>query len=656
MLASESQLLNFRNAVAQLAGPEVQKKPLLPVYEAIHNSIQAIQLAGRDHGIISVEFIRDENEMAPKRIVGVRIIDNGIGFTKENMGSFGQLFSEYKKREFNCKGIGRLAFFAAFSRVAIKSTYQESGKTFLIDKVVTEDNFYDLQNVEAEETEDGEVKTSITLEGVIPLSNSFLKIPHDTIKNDITQHFIPSLLSVKNIRIKIVDDGDYYLDESVKDVSRDEPILVGASKFDIYHLKNRTPHRSTHKVILSADGRSVKEQVLSFLPGGKIGEHDDKFYLNTVVISDYLDEKLNHQRTDFNIPRTKSLAEGEPDLESIYEGVVEKARSYSHASIERLESIQENLIQKVFEDLPHLAFLEEDVQVKKELKLGDDVKVVKEAYVKRFAEKQVESFNYVKIITKKYESNEIPNFEEFREESLVKLEEGMKLNHAPLVSYVKYRDFVLGLYDKLLQKRDDEKYQPEKILHDLLFPSKTSSEDHSGGYFNHNLWLIDDRYAVYDYVASDMKEYQIACNKYEAQDKRYDIFAAYKDPIGAEHNVLIIELKRTSEPLSEENDPVRQLVQYVERIMDGKLTHSDGKRINVSDNTQYFGLVLCDVHNNYFKNTMIRRHSLKKRPDSRSYHAVFLESRLFLEVMNYENLLEMAHARNRVFINKLNYK
>ncbi|BDQ38768.1 hypothetical protein SYK_31280 [Pseudodesulfovibrio nedwellii] len=647
---------NFRNAVAQLAGQEVQKTPLLPVYEAIHNSIQAIQLADRDEGEIRVEFIRDEGDMDPKRIVEIRVSDNGIGFTKENLGSFGELFSDYKKKKYNCKGIGRLAYFALFYKVHIKSVFEENEKLFLLDEVVTENNFYDLPDVQAQEVSDIAVQTSITLTGVNPSLSDLLKILPGTLKNDLTQHFLPSLLSIKNIKIKISDDEEYYLDENVKDVTQDDPVVVGKSVFDVYHLKNRAPRNASHKVILSADGRSVKEKALHFLPAGKIGENDDRFYLNTVVISDYLNGKLNHQRTDFNIPKTKSLAKDEPDLESIYGVVTEKARSYTQDNIKQFEDIQDKLIKKVFEDLPHLAFLEEDSQVKKGLKLGDDANVVKDAYVKRFAEKQVESFNYVKVITKKYESNEIPNFDEFRKESLGKLEEGMKLNHAPLVSYVKYRDFVLGLYDKLLEKRDDDKYQPEKVLHDLLFPSKTSSDDCSGDYFNHNLWLIDDRYAVYDYVASDLKEYQISGDEYEAKDKRYDIFAAYKDPIGAEHNVFIVELKRTSDPLSEDNDPVRQIVQYAERIMDGKLLHHDGKRINVSDNTQYFGLVLCDVHNNYFRNTMVRRHSLKERPDSRSYHSVLLQNRLFLEVMNYENLLEIARARNKVFIDKLNYK
>lgn len=656
MATREQHQFNFKNAVEQLASPEVGKKPLLPVYEAVHNSIQSIQLAKREKGTIAVKFIRDENDMEPQRIIGIEISDNGLGFTPENLKSFSQLFTDQKKEQFNCKGIGRLAYFTLFFKVKIQSVYENSGKLFEIAETVTENNFYELSQVQATEAKDTEIKTTILLTSANPTNSDLLKISQVTVKNEVTQHFIPSSLSIKNVKIKIIDGDEYYLDDSIQNVSKDTPVVVGKSVFEIYHLKNKSPHRGRHKFILSADGRSVKEHPFSFLPSGKIGENDDKYYLNTVVISDYLNKKLNAQRSDFNIPKSKGFPGGEADLESITDAVTNQARKYSQDNIKKLEDVQDSLINRVFEDLPHLAVLKEDSQVRKGLKLGDDAKTVKDAYVKRFAEKQVETFNYVKTISKKYESNEIPNFDEFQKESLKKLEAGMKLNHAPLISYIKYRDFVLRLYDKLLEKRDDNKYQPEQILHDLLFPTTTNSSDPQNDYFNHNLWLIDDRYAVYDFVSSDQKECHISDAPYDPKDKRYDIFAAYKDPLGAEHNVFIVELKRTGAPLSESNDPFAQIINYVQRIKNGKLSQHDGKRLNITESTQFFGLVLCDVHGEYFRDYMIEKYDLQKRPDSKSYHTVKLNGSFFLEVMNYENLLSIAHARNKVFIDKLHYK
>lgn len=653
MESIEHLLIDFNNAVELMARPEVEKTPLLPLFEAIHNSIQSIELANRSRGEVSVEIVRDQDDMDPKRILEIKITDNGIGFNKDNILSFGKLFTTCKKEKFNSKGVGRLAFFVPFYCVEIESVYEENGKFYLFNDTITEKNFYKIPGLVPVNTERSEPITKITLKKMNPCFSQMYKISKNYLKSQVTQHFLPSTLSDENVKIKINDEDEYFLDDSVQDVFHDKPILIESSVFDIYHLKNRSPYKANHKIILSADGRTVKEEIINFLPKGKIGTGDDRFYLNTVVISSFLNERLNTQRTDFNIPKTKSSQNGSIDMDTIYERVLVSSRSYSHDSIARFENVLDKFIEKTFDDLPHLSFLREDKDVRKNLKLGDDAKAVKEAFVKRFAEKQAESLNYVRSITKKYEKSSIPNFEEFQEGAQRKLEEGMKVNHASLVTYISYRDFVLRLYDKLLERKDDGNYQPEKVLHDLLFPTKTSSDEFKSDYFKHNLWIIDDRYAMYDFLTSDLPEYAVSGAKYDPKDKRYDICAAYADPIGEEHNVFIVELKKASRPLSETNDPVAQIKNYVQRMMNGKFTKFNGTRINISNSTQFFGLVLCDVHSEYFLDFMVDGHSLKKRPDAKSYHTVMLNDRFFLEVTSYESLLDIAHARNRVFIEKL---
>lgn len=398
MESYEHQPIDFRNAVEQMARPEVEKEPLLPVFEAIHNSIQSIQQARRDRGEVVVKFIRNDNDMDPKGILEIEISDNGIGFTKENLLSFGKLFSTHKKDKFNCKGVGRLAFFVSFFNVRISSVFDTGVKKFKIEETITENDFYKVDRIEPKEIDEGEVITKIVLSSMNPSFSSLYKISNDTVKNKIVQHFLPSLLSVKDIKFKIIDDEEYCLDESVQDVARDKSIVIESSVFDVYHLKNRSPHRAKHKVILSADGRSVKEETINFLPPGKIGRGTDKFYLNTVVISDYLNAKLNAQRTDFNIPKAKGMVDGVLDLTTIYEKVFSSSRDYAQESIVHLENVLDKLIEKTFDDLPHLSFLREDSDIRKNLKLGDDADAVKSAYVRKFAEKQVESFNYVRAL------------------------------------------------------------------------------------------------------------------------------------------------------------------------------------------------------------------------------------------------------------------
>lgn len=497
-------------------------------------------------------------------------------------------------------------------------------------------------------------RTFITLKNVNPNFKNKLKIPEDAVQNQITQHFIPSLLSIKNFKITVLDEsGSYDVDHNASDVSQGNSININSNIFDLYFLKNRSSVRSKHKIILSADGRTVKEEKIEFLPTSKIGLDDDKFYLNAVVISDFLDSKLNSQRTDFRIPTKKELGNNEISLDEIYEKVFEESRRFASESITHLENVLNDFIEKTCEELPHLSFLKNDKKIRENFKLGVDAETVKNTYVHQFAVKQVESFNYVRAISKKYESKDIPNFDDFKKEAIEKLEDGMKINHAPLITYITYRDFVLSLYEKLLEKKENGKYQPEKILHDMLFPTKNQSVNSTADYFTHNLWIIDDRYAVYNYAASDVYEYKVMDGNYEKNSKRYDICAAYSDPLGEEHNIFIVELKKTSLPLSDANDPVKQIMFYVQKMINGEIQKYNGTRLNITQYTQFHGLVLCDVHNKYFKDVMKSFYSLKQRPDSKSYHAVLLNDRFFLEVTNYQNLLDIARSRNKVFIDKL---
>jgi hypothetical protein len=77
-------------------------KPLLPLYEAVVNSIQAIQDARRDDGLITVDLIRDDKhlfaEVEPSLgdITGFEITDNGVGFNDENYHAFETSDTTYK--------------------------------------------------------------------------------------------------------------------------------------------------------------------------------------------------------------------------------------------------------------------------------------------------------------------------------------------------------------------------------------------------------------------------------------------------------------------------------------------------------------------------------------------------------------------------------
>ena len=107
------------------------KNGLLPVFEAVSNSIHAIEDAGipMEQGKITLEIIREDQlpidtGQANAPITKFRITDNGVGFTGDNFQSFLTLDSQYKATR-GGRGVGRLLWLKAFERATIESTFRD---------------------------------------------------------------------------------------------------------------------------------------------------------------------------------------------------------------------------------------------------------------------------------------------------------------------------------------------------------------------------------------------------------------------------------------------------------------------------------------------------------------------------------------------------
>lgn len=91
---------NFKRKVRNFS---LQKnRPLVPLYEAVVNSINSIDERQKKYGIFSgkieIEVLRDSTLFSDSDENTVRVFcvsDNGIGFTEENMVSFMEADSEF---------------------------------------------------------------------------------------------------------------------------------------------------------------------------------------------------------------------------------------------------------------------------------------------------------------------------------------------------------------------------------------------------------------------------------------------------------------------------------------------------------------------------------------------------------------------------------
>ena len=127
--------IDFKGRIANVTLPA--SKPLLPMFEAVINGIDAVEDAGASPGTVTVSVQRDnsqqvmtlEGKMPSRPIQNFIIRDNGIGFTQQHFDSF-ETSDSTLKIDRGAKGIGRFLWLKVFGEVRVESIFVDDGKCF----------------------------------------------------------------------------------------------------------------------------------------------------------------------------------------------------------------------------------------------------------------------------------------------------------------------------------------------------------------------------------------------------------------------------------------------------------------------------------------------------------------------------------------------
>jgi hypothetical protein len=189
--------IDLRNQVRQTILPKW--KPLLPLFEAVMNSFQAVKDAGHSgssRGSISIEVEREKPLLAEENpaVIGFRVVDDGIGLTDENFDSFNTAFSPYKMRT-GGKGLGRFTWLKAFERAQITSTFKDQANGGLLRRTFNFDENYDLdERGLPRPVESGEAGTTIHLVNFYDNYKSECPRTTEVLIEKIIEHFLLVLL------------------------------------------------------------------------------------------------------------------------------------------------------------------------------------------------------------------------------------------------------------------------------------------------------------------------------------------------------------------------------------------------------------------------------------------------------------------------------
>lgn len=656
---------------------------LLPLFEAVVNAIQAIAARGLSpsEGEIKIEIVRSSQQAlsldgAARRgatpqepITAFRVTDNGCGFDDENLRSFETLDSDFKASE-GCRGVGRLLWLKAFEAVQVSSDFHHDGERLL------RRTFSFTANGGVDAVEVAPAPANAVRRTVVELAG-FKKEYRDrapktsrTIANALLEHCLWYFVRDGGApHIKVVDDGEVILlDEIYQEYmfasARKESLQIKGSDFEITHLKLKASAPREPFIAWCAASRVVKEEtILGKLPGlhGRISDEAGEFVYACYVTSPFLDQRVRPERIGFDIEEINDdlFASSELSLTDIRTAVLDRSRDFLASYLEESKAagrkrVETFVAQKAPRYRPIMARIAEE---KLSVDPGISDKDLDLLLHRQLAELESSLLADGHSIMN-FGSGETPEGYIARlNDYLLKADD---IKKSDLAGYVFHRKIILDILQRAIERGADGKYAREDLIHEVIMPMRKTSDDVLQD--NSNLWLVDERLAFHNFLASDkpLSSFPIIQS---GETKEPDIVAlnVFDEPLLVTDgqrlplaSIVIVEIKRpmrNDAAAGEDKDPIEQALGYLERIRSGQARTANGRPIPRSEEIPGFCYVVCDITPSVERRCRLAQ--LKVTADHQGYFGYNDNYRAYIEVLSYDRLLNGARERNRAFFDKL---
>lgn len=667
-------MVDLRGRVGNTHLPDY--KSLWPLFEAIVNSIQSLEDSD-DTTDKTIEVYAQRQEEYQITTVGkpdskkvdvtpfetFAITDNGAGFGSANYESFRTADSSLKWKK-GCKGIGRFLWLKAFEKVEISSTFFEDDKwqerrfAFDVNGIAPDENVF--------ETKETTSKTTITLRGFKSNYRDKTPLSLEALAKKIIEHCLVYFLFDSCPNIVIRDNlgeqfwlNDYF-DRVIRDSLHQDHFNIGEREFALYHIK--MPEGVTsHELHLCANKREVRSYALSKhllnLQSRITDEDGSAFYYAGFLSSSYLDNAVNSSRTNFNfendgqIDFDQSLPEKELiDAANVYiisylsgyidEIAKQKAKrindyvNHKQPKYRYLVAQRPSTIEAIS---PTVSDRELDVALYKELLQWD-------LEIKQSGEQLQEDL-----------SKNLLSASEVKERYDQYYKQINGLSKTSLAEYIIRRKVILDLLESSLQLTQDGKYASEDSVHSIICPMRYTSDDIS--FEEMNLWIIDERLAYHNFLASDKQMKSIPVID-SASETRMDIAVfdeamSFSDKSTQFNSITIIEFKKPNrnDLKPDEKNPIHQVLRYVEDIKSGKKMRANGRPFGNVSNTAFYCYVIADLTDSLKEDAKFA--GLHITSDGEGYFGHNPDPGAYIEVISFEKLLRDAKERNQVLFDKL---
>lgn len=658
--------MNLKGQVNQMRLPK--SKSLWPLFETIVNAIQSLEdTKNCEKPLITIKANRIEgNQLNIKGKEELNhfeefiVTDNGEGFTERNYQSFLEGYSTLKIAK-GCKGIGRFLWLKAFDQVTIQSIYSE-------DNIFYERKFdFTLEHAIEPEVNRRKINeqkciTEIRLSGFHEKYRETVALSLESLAKKIIEHCLPYFIINGCPEIILQDNMDQkinlnqYYRKLYKDTLHRDEIIIEDNKFLLYHM-TVNEGADKHELHLCANNREVKSYELSkYIPNldKKIITEIQSYYYVGYIVGEYLDNSVSAERYEFNFseaPILKTI-----DEKDLITAAIVYISSYLSEDLGKIKDEKQKQIDDfVRNKKPQYRYLlnhRKDIYDKIPVGLSDE-KLDLELY------KQEQKWEFdiakqkMKIEEKQKENaTTSPQFAELFNEYCSSV---TQLSQASLAEYIVRRKAVIDLLEKALESTNDGKYSKESQIHSIICPMQITSDDVQ--FDEMNLWLIDDRLAYHQFLASDQPMKTLPVLNSNVQ-RRMDIavfdkaisYSAEEDYINA---ITIVELKRPQRDdlRGDDKNPISQVLRYVSDIKNGKVKKANGRSFGQVENVAFYCYIIADITESLIEDAEYA--GLIRTPDREGFFGFNASKGAYIEVISYDKLVRDAKKRNQVLFDKL---
>jgi len=649
---------------------------LMPVFEAVVNSIHSIEEKGNlgKGGEITLQINRLEQEsldfdkgISPS-IIGFTITDNGCGFDNENFISFETLDSDHKIEK-GCRGVGRLLWLKAFDSVDISSIFSNDNNIHKHRKFSFDDKF----GVYKDTLQDSVIKNTGTKVELKDFDESYRKsVPTraESIANQLLEHCLWYFVRSEGTPNIFVRDGAENLslyklyDQHMHASAHHERIDILGQDFNLTHIKFRASVNKKHQHALCAANRLVKEDnIQGKIPGlyGKISDETGDFTYTCYVSSSYLDQHVRSERTSFDIAENfDGIFEGtEISLKTIRESVLDRTKEYLKDVLDDNIAAGKNRVDdfiatKAPRYRPIMNYVDESELIVDPDKSDKELELHLHS---QWYEVERQLLNEGHNIMQ-------PSSEEHAEEYKDRLKDYLKkaedLKKSDLANYVSHRKVIIDLLEKSIECQSDGKYVKEEMIHELIMPMGKDSDEVFLD--SCNLWLVDERLAFHNYMASDKTLTSIPITG-DNTTKEPDLLnlTVFDNPLLVNEkssfplaSITVIEIKRPMRndmKEGEDKNPIEQCLGYLNRIRNGKAKTKSGLLIPQSQTIPGYCYVICDLTDKMIERCKLA--GLTVTADGMGYFGYNKPYETYIEVISFNQLVRAAKERNRAFFDKL---